>query len=106
MQKILRALIVVAMLITSYLLILAWRDDYVNNPKVNVSATTIPTAVTAGDVPSAGAKANGDVPTVATTATNNTAIATTPATNLIRVSTDKYDIRINPMGGDVVYVGT
>ena len=30
MQKILRTLIIIAMLITGYLLILAWRDDYTN----------------------------------------------------------------------------
>lgn len=104
MQKILRALIVVAMLITSYLLILAWRDDYVNNPTANAVAT--PTAVTtSGDVPTAGAKTNGDVPVPVTTATTNSSPATsaTPVTNLINVSTDKYDIRINPVGGDVVY---
>ncbi|MBR7551285.1 membrane protein insertase YidC, partial [Mycobacterium tuberculosis] len=45
----------------------------------------------------------GDVPTA--TATTSTAAPTTQQTGaqLISVTTDKYDIRINPVGGDVVY---
>ena len=54
MQKILRTLIIIAMLITGYLLILAWRDDYTNvNKPVAITPTT--TAVSSNDVPVAGA---------------------------------------------------
>lgn len=99
MQKILRTLIIIAMLITGYLLILAWNKDYAN---VNTQAAA-PTTVTGNatqDIPSASNNAS-DVPTASTSAPSAT---TTPSNNqLISVTTDKYDIRINPVGGDVVY---
>jgi len=63
MQKILRTLIIIAMLITGYLLILAWRDDYTNvNKPVAITPTT--TAVSSNDVPVAGASGTptGDIP--------------------------------------------
>ncbi|MFW2178148.1 MULTISPECIES: membrane protein insertase YidC [unclassified Moraxella] len=97
MQKILRTLIIIAMLITGYLLILAWGRDYanVNNPNVTTAVTTTGSQ----DVPMTGQA--GDVPTTATHATPAPTVA--KADNLIQVTTDKYDIRINPVGGDVVY---
>lgn len=99
MQKILRTLIIVAMLITSYLLILAWQRDYGN---VNTATTPVASiGATANDVPVPTAKS--DVPV--TNSSPTTANPATPANNpLISVTTDKYDIRINPVGGDVVYV--
>lgn len=99
MQKILRTLIIVAMLITSYLLILAWQRDYGNvNTKATTTATTVATGAGVNDVPVATAKS--DVPVTVTNATN----ASLPSnTQLINVTTDKYEIRINPVGGDVVY---
>lgn len=94
MQKILRILIIVAILITTYLLVLAWRDDAANTPKV-ASATTQAATI---DLPNANA---GDVPTT----TNASSDPTTTASDgqLISVSTDRYDIRINPVGGDIVH---
>ena len=50
MQKILRILIIIAILITAYLLILAWRNDYiVNAPKTQ----SVVTASEKNDVPTA-----------------------------------------------------
>lgn len=100
MQKILRMLIIVAMLITSYLLILAWRDDYAN---VNTQAVTAPSGVatSAHDVPNAGSPTATDIP--ASTSATPASSANTANNALITVQTDKYDIRINPVGGDVVY---
>ncbi|WP_227428889.1 membrane protein insertase YidC [Psychrobacter sp. I-STPA6b] len=104
MQKILRLLIIIAMLITAYLLILAWQKDYppgadstsvVDAPSAQVSTST--------DIPSASV-ADGDVPTTSTASTvpaGNQAPAS--ATGLISVTTDYYDIKINPVGGDIVY---
>ena len=102
MQKILRILIIVAMLITSYLLVLAWRDDYITGGKPAPPTATAPT--TASDVPAGRGTANpaSDVP-VASNAASTVTQATGSAQQLIEVQTDKYDIRINPMGGDVVY---
>ena len=80
MQKILRTLIIIAMLITGYLLILAWRDDYTNvNKPVAITPTT--TAVSSNDVPVAGVSGTppGDIPTA--TATTPTAAPTTQKTS-------------------------
>ncbi len=97
MQKILRILIIAAMLITTYLLILAWRDDYAGKPAEQQTATS---QVAGQDVP--GAHSASDVPN-----TVNSVTATAPAApvegELISVSTDRYDIKINPVGGDIVY---
>ena len=101
MQKIFRVMIIIAMLITAYLLILAWRDDYADAPVVDATpemATTV-----GADIPSTTGVA-GDIP--ASTSSGNTVIApTAPAKDagLITVTTDRYDIKINPEGGDIVY---
>ncbi|MFC6380178.1 membrane protein insertase YidC [Psychrobacter glacincola] len=105
MQKIFRVMIIIAMLITAYLLILAWRDDYADAPAVD----TVPeTATSVGaDIPSTSGAA-GDIP-VQTLPVDNGAVdgtvTATPATDagLITVTTDRYDIKINPEGGDIVY---
>ena len=101
MQKILRVMIIIAMLITAYLLILAWRDDYADAPAVE----TTPNAATTvgGDIPSTTGAA-GDIP-AQTIPVDNGLATTTPAqdTNLISVTTDRYDLKINPEGGDIVY---
>lgn len=91
MQKIFRTLIIIAMLITSYLLILAWQKDYGGQAPTPAQAIS----VAGSDL----APATGDLPVSASA-------PTAPAsTNLISVSTDVYDIKINPVGGDVVYAG-
>lgn len=107
MQKIFRVMIIIAMLITAYLLILAWRDDYANAP---VTQAATESAVTVGsDIPSAAGAgaATGDLPVQTTptgTVVGTDAIAK-PETDagLIKVTTDRYDIHINPKGGDIVY---
>lgn len=96
MQKILRILIIIAMLITTYLLILAWRDDYANQPVEEVKQQT---ATTNNDIPAS--TNNGDIP--ATTTTDAVVASNSAVNQLINVSTDMYDIKINPIGGDVVY---
>jgi YidC/Oxa1 family membrane protein insertase len=94
-------MIIIAMLITAYLLILAWRDDYADAPAVE----TTPNAATTvgGDIPSTTGAA-GDIP-AQTIPVDNGLATTTPAqdTNLISVTTDRYDLKINPEGGDIVY---
>lgn len=94
MQKILRILIIIAILITSYLLILAWRDDHANQPVQNNVATTAQSA--SSDVP--GASVSGDVPV-----SPSSVPSTSNDAQLITVSTDRYDIKIDLNGGDVVH---
>ena len=107
MQKILRVMIIIAMLITAYLLILAWRDDYANAPVVQAASESAETV--GSDIPGSAPanKAAGDIP-VTTTPTgtivgNAARSATTKDEGLITVTTDRYDIKINPNGGDIVY---
>lgn len=101
MQKIFRVMIIIAMLITAYLLILAWRDDYADAPAVDAVPETS-TSVGA-DIP-ATTGAAGDIP-AQTLPVDAGVVAEAPATNtgLITVTTDRYDIKINPEGGDIVY---
>lgn len=100
MQKIFRVMIIIAMLITAYLLILAWRDDYADAPAVDAVPET--TTSVGADIPSSTG-AVGDIP--AQTTSNNAPVAATQTTDggLITVVTDRYDIKINPEGGDIVY---
>ena len=101
MQKIFRVMIIIAMLITAYLLILAWRDDYADEPAVD----TVSQAATSvgADIPSTSGAA-GDIP-VQTLPTDTSVPVATPSKDagLITVMTDRYDIKINPEGGDIVY---
>ena len=101
MQKIFRVMIIIAMLITAYLLILAWRDDYADAPAVDAVPETS-TSVGA-DIPAITGAA-GDIP-AQTLPVDASAVAAAPETNtgLITVTTDRYDIKINPEGGDIVY---
>lgn len=103
MQKILRLMIIVAMLITAYLLILAWRDDYADAPATEAVQQTV--AQGGADIPSTQG-APGDIPAqpAANSATiNQPNVAPSQDQGLISVTTDRYDIKINPEGGDIVY---
>ncbi|MUG32506.1 membrane protein insertase YidC [Psychrobacter sanguinis] len=107
MQKILRVLIIIAMLITAYLLVLAWQKDYANVPATSADAVTpsvsnsttgadIPTTAGASDIPAATAT---DIPSSKADSESTEAKAGT----LINVTTDRYQVKIDPVGGDVVY---
>ncbi|WP_434352925.1 membrane protein insertase YidC [Psychrobacter sp. HD31] len=96
MQKILRALIIVAMLITTWLLVMAWQKDYSG---VDQSSTQNTTVTTTGDLPSVNS--NADLP--ASSVQPKASVAASVDSQLINVSTDLYDIKINPVGGDVVF---
>lgn len=96
MQKILRALIIVAMLITTWLLVMAWQKDYSGFDQSSTQNTTV---TTTGDLPSVNS--NADLP--ASSAQPKASVAASVDSQLINVSTDLYDIKINPVGGDVVF---
>ncbi len=103
MQKILRLMIIIAMLITAYLLILAWRDDYADAPATEAVQQTVTQG--GADIPSTQG-APGDLPAqpAANSATiNQPNVAPSQDQGLISVTTDRYDIKINPEGGDIVY---
>ncbi|MFZ2553534.1 membrane protein insertase YidC [Psychrobacter urativorans] len=102
MQKIFRVMIIIAMLITAYLLILAWRDDYADAPAVDPVQEA--TSSLGADIPSTTGAA-GDVPiqTLPTSTSSAVVSAAAKDARLITVTTDRYDIKISPEGGDIVY---
>ena len=105
-----RGIILVGIAIISYMLILKWNDDYgqqaiatgavqpvqqFNNNDVPVSVNTPNVQASSGHIANADAPVMmEDIPQVAK------AVA---STQWIEVQTDVLDIRIDPLGGDIVY---
>lgn len=119
MQRYVRIALIAAMMATAYMMVLAWQKDY-GGQNAQTTQTTQPAAQGAsastadvpavagaasatGDLPPATAPAQntGDVPVLAN-ATNPAATMVAKANNLIDVTTDKYHLKINPVGGDIV----
>lgn len=106
MQQWARFAILGAMLVTAYLLILAWQKDYGHdsNKKVETPAAVVAHDVSA-DLPNAqSAAANSDIPQANIAAQPNTAAPTAATQQLISVETDLYHLWINPKGGDIVRI--
>lgn len=107
MQQWSRILILLAMLVTAYLLVLAWQKDYgsqVASPVAAVAPTTTaiqdipvaaPTVAAATDIPVANSMAES-LPV------DSAVAATAGHAGLIEIETDVYRLWINPRGGDVV----
>ncbi|MBQ4892027.1 membrane protein insertase YidC [Shewanella sp. MMG014] len=86
-----RNLMLIALLFVSFLLWQAWQDDKAPQP-----VATQTTVAQTNDVPS---HSNSDVPDA-----DSSMPVQLPATqNLIEVKTDQLDIKIDPVGGDIVY---
>ncbi len=105
-----RNLILVGLAIISYLMILAWQQDYGNASTAASSANSVVNAnnavevAKATDLPSAPPTtqvSNPDLPVVAKTDSLIPSI-TPSSTNLIHIQTDVLDLHIDPTGGDVV----
>lgn len=101
-----RTLLIVALAVVTYLLFLNWQQDYGQKPSADTVPTTTATAVpAAADVPApAPASANSDVPSAPVSAPAAPAPAIATSSSLISVRTDVLDLRIDPVGGDVVYL--
>ncbi len=97
-----RILILAAMLVTSYLLILAWQKDHIANTAVTQAAAAPQMSVAStADVPTAApAHANSDLP-IAPGAMVAKAAAV-PANHLVMVQTDVYRLWLDLNGGDIV----
>ena len=104
-----------ALAIVTYLMLLSWQEDY---PPIiddgSVARAEIPQipngqsdATAVNDIPtntpSAPTSSQSDTPTVAPVTASASANTANPA-DLISVRTDTFDIRINPVGGDIVYL--
>jgi YidC/Oxa1 family membrane protein insertase len=107
MQRWGRIVILAAMLVTAYLLILAWNKDHPAVTQVS-TAPTSSVASTAMDLPPAGATSAApsanDLPPVSSDVPVAPVVSPTVAASqgLISVQTDVYRLWINPRGGDVV----
>jgi YidC/Oxa1 family membrane protein insertase len=96
-----RNLLVLSLAVVSYLMLLAWNEDYspANTPPA-ASTPDLPANATAAGIPTASTDA--DLPQVQ--GQNPAAPAAAPATSLITVSTPSQVVRIDPVGGDIVAI--
>ncbi|HAG94861.1 MAG TPA: membrane protein insertase YidC, partial [Gammaproteobacteria bacterium] len=104
-----RTLLIAALAVVSYMMILQWQKDYVDAPLAEQAESysqSYPQDGT-GDVPTEVSNAStADVPvdpTVTSSAPQPDTL--TPTQGLIEVDTDVLSVKINPLGGDIVYVG-
>lgn len=107
-----------ALAIVTYFMLLAWQEDYppviddgsasrVEIPQISDAQIDTPANNDLpSDLPSSPAGAdNGQADTPSVAAANNAAsTAASISDQLIEVRTDTFDIRINPVGGDIVYL--
>jgi len=108
-----------ALAIVTYLMLLQWQEDYPptidDGSSSRVEIPQIPNAQNgsqaSNDLPSniptnappVATSNSSDTPTVAAVGNPSTA-GTTSAADLISIRTDTLDIRIDPVGGDIVYL--
>jgi YidC/Oxa1 family membrane protein insertase len=92
-----RNLLIAALVVVSYLLLLAWNKDYPATPNVPVETATVPTQSQSLDLPTA---TTSDLPQTAPTAA--AAAPATPSQNLITVNTPTQRVLIDTVGGDIV----
>lgn len=103
MQQWARFAIIGAMLVTAYLLILAWQKDYGQaNTVAQPQAAAVVSADTSADLPNSQNTAATDVPQSTTSQAVQTNANTSANQKLITVQTDLYRLWISPKGGDIV----
>ena len=108
-----RILILLGLAVTSYMLVLAWNEDYGNAPvdpnaggeivtQIDTPAQTLPADIVPVEIPSSASASADDVPTLDESPAQEPAVV--QVMQLIRVKTDVLDIQINLTGGDIVRV--
>ena len=110
MQRWSRVLILLAMLVTAYLLVLAWQKDY-GAQAVAPAVVATPATVVTQDIPAATpapVTAATDLPVADTAVVVPVDTAAVPVAastaGLVEVETDVYRLWIDPRGGDIVRV--
>ncbi|WP_396588075.1 membrane protein insertase YidC [Bermanella sp. R86510] len=102
-----RAIILIGIAVISYMLVLQWNEDYGKRPTQTSEPVTRLTPSQTQPSPSQsesnGVQANSDAPVVVEDPTTASSVDKPVSTQLIKVETDVLDIRIDPIGGDVVY---
>ena len=108
-----------ALAVVTYLMLLQWQDDYpptiddgsssrVEIPQIpnaqngSQAGNDLPSDIPA-NAPPVAANNPSDTPSVATVSNPSTA-GTTSTADLISIRTDTFDIRIDPVGGDIIYL--
>jgi YidC/Oxa1 family membrane protein insertase len=102
--------ILAGLAVVSYMLLLAWQEDYPATPAREVVVQTAPNN---GDVPAVVAPA-GDLPTAPTVDADDIPVVSAPAApasaapstaeTLITIRTDVLNVTIDRVGGDIVFV--
>ena len=106
-MKFARYLLYTSLAVITYLMLLAWQEDY--PPTINDGSQEAPAAQSELPEPAA-AIAAPDLPVqvpsdIPAASSESVALQTiTERTGLIHVSTDTLDLRIDPAGGDIVYL--
>ena len=99
-----RNLLILALAVVSYLMLLAWNDDYSLPAESSIAATPeLPQAQTAPAATGTAAQP-ADLPQVQQPGQAPASIPAAPAANLITVSTPFQVVTIDPVGGDIVAV--
>ena len=100
-----RAIILLGIAIVSYMLVLQWNEDYGQRP-LNQETQPVTRLTPAADAPvgidTPATNANSDAPVVAAESDIPSEQAGVVA-DLISVQTDVLDLRIDPVGGDIIY---
>lgn len=97
--------ILAGLAVVSYMLLLAWQEDYPQVAPAPVTQQTV-TAEPVGDLPAAisNTPASADIPVVNTPAASLPATSTSSGNTLITVRTDVLNVTIDRAGGDIVFV--
>lgn len=114
-MDIIRYALLAGLAVVSYLLLLAWQEDYgvtdTPDPVETVASSTSSPAATADDIDpdlpqtAPGGDGDGDdIPSVTTSPDADREVQASGSSDLITVQTDVLNVRIDPLGGDIVYV--
>lgn len=109
-MEIRRTLILVALAIVSYFLFLSWQRDYAAPTTETVtSSSTLPTAASGNELPTATVPSTSDVPvaaapSVAPTDALNTLEQPVSKASVVQVKTDVLNLKIDLKGGDITQV--
>jgi len=105
-MEIQRTLVMIGLAVVTYMMILAWQDDYgqsstpATSPRTDVSTDMPATASLDGEVPGLQ-----DIPRIQDAgliAPTQSAKPDSASDRIVTVSTDSFDVRIDRLGGDII----
>ena len=94
----------VGLAVISYLMLLAWNEDYPAQAPANSTATSTVATIdyTNSDLPSPSQTDNADLPQVEASTPSNTRENSNNSSNLITIDTPVHRVSIDLLGGDIV----